>query len=108
MKYKDEEDYLASNGFGISGFGELAMHKGRQKTKKQQDKLVALQLGKNSEYMQKRKELRQEYVNKISSGEISEFTEIEKLLFIANGHPDNESTKAARRALIKRGVIINF
>ena len=77
MKYKDEEDYLASNGFGISGFGELAMHKGRQKTKKQQDKYIALQLDKNSEYMQKRKELRQEYVEKLSSGEVSEFTEIE-------------------------------
>lgn len=107
MKFKGEEDYLASKGFGISGFGELAMHKGLQKTKRQQDKLVALQLGKNSEFMQRREELRQEYSEKLSRGEIQEFTAIEKLLFTANGHPDNESTKAARRALIKRGIIIN-
>ena len=45
-----------------------------------------------------------EYEQKIASGEFVEKTIIEQLIDSANGHPDNASTQAARRALTKRGV----
>jgi hypothetical protein len=38
----------------------------------------------------------------IEAGEIREFTRAERLELQANGHPDNESTRAAQRLLAKR------
>lgn len=103
-KYISEEAYIASKGFGFTGFGELAMHKGQQCSPKMQDKLVDFQDAKNVEYLQKRADLRKEYKEKIASGEIAEYTIIEKLIISATGHPDLLQTQAAQRALKKRGI----
>lgn len=104
-KYYSEEEYLKSKGFGLSGFGELALHKGRQKTNKQQEKIIHTQRAKDFEYMQKRESLRKEYAQRMLSGEISPKSKIEHLIEVANGHPDLESTIAARNLLKKRGII---
>lgn len=100
-----EEEFLAQNGYGFSGIGEPALHKGRQKTAKQQDKIINRQLAADNEYISKRDELRKEYSEKLKKGELREPTIIEQLIKAANGHPDLESTKAAERSLSKRGYI---
>jgi len=99
-----EEEYLASKGYGSQGIGEPALQKGKQKTSKQQEKIVENQAAKDKEYTDKRKELRKEYRQKVDSGELREPTTVEKLIKVANGSPDLESTQAARRSLEKRGI----
>lgn len=99
-----EEEYLASKGFPFSGIGEVALHKGKQKSEKQQDKVVELQSRKDKEYTIERERLREEYRDKVANGEIREPSTVDNLIKAANGHPDLESTQAARRALEKRGI----
>lgn len=99
-----EEEYLASKGYGFSGIGDVALHKGKQRTGKQQDKVVESQAKKDKNYTEVREMLRKEYRDKLAKGKLRELNTIEKLLKAANGNPDNESTQAARRALQKRGI----
>ena len=99
-----EEEYLASKGYGFSGIGDVALHKGKQRTGKQQDKVVESQAKKDKNYTERREMLRKEYRDKLAKGELREPNTIEKLLKAANGNPGNESTQAARRALQKRGI----
>ena len=42
--------------------------------------------------------------SKVKSGEIRQPSRIEQLMKTAQGNPDNEAVRAARRALEKRGV----
>lgn len=99
-----EEEYIASEGYGFSGIGDVALHKGKQRTSKQQDKIVESQAKKDEDYARHREILRKTYRDKLSKGELREPSTIEKLLKTANGNPDNESTQAARRTLQKRGI----
>lgn len=103
-KYRNEEHYLGNKGYGFCGFGELAMHKGRQVSPKLQNNLVAMQDAKNVEYLQHRAELRKEYRDRLEKGEIEEYTIIESLIIQANGHPDLDATQAAKRCLQKRAI----
>lgn len=99
-----EEEYIASEGYGFSGIGDVALHKGKQRTSKQQDKIVESQAKKDEVYAKHREILRKKYRDKLNKGELREPNTIEKLLKTANGNPDNESTQAARRSLQKRGI----
>lgn len=54
-------------------------------------------------YSSKREQLRQEYRTLVSKGKITPPSNIERLFRTAKGHSDNESVRAARRALAKRG-----
>lgn len=99
-----EEEYIASKGYGFSGIGDVALHKGKQRTSKQQDKAVKSQAKKDKDYTDRREVLRKEYRDKLSKGELREPNTIERLLKTANGNPDDEGTHAARRALQKRGI----
>lgn len=98
-----EEEYLASKGYGSSGFGDVALAKGnyRNRTGKA---ILQRQNRKDVEYANKRTSLRAEYKSKLSSGEIRQPSRIEQLLKTARGNSDNEAVKAARRVLEKRGV----
>lgn len=99
-----EEEYIASKGYGFSGIGEPALHKGKQKSANLQDKNVERQATKDKEYVARREELRKEYREKLEKGELREPTTVERLLKSANGNSDLESTQAARRSLKKRGI----
>ena len=100
-----ESQYLASKGLSnISDFmldktkiphGETA----RQTAKRLKDTDKAL-----NEHYSKVAEARKEYQDKVNSGEIRKPSTIERLMDVAHGHEDNEATKAARRALEKRGI----
>ena len=99
-----EEDYLSSKGYPASGFGEAALHKGVQKTARQQTKMVELQAEKDRNYAEVRESFRKEYKEKLDKGEIRKPTPIEIMISAAKGMPELESTQAARRALMKRGI----
>ena len=99
-----EENYLSSKGYPASGFGEAALHKGVQKTARQQTKMVELQAEKDRNYAEVRESFRKEYKEKLDKGEIREPTPIEIMISAAKGMPELESTQAARRALMKRGI----
>lgn len=58
-----------------------------------------------NEYQEKRREAILEYERKVEEGEIVDKTKEEKTLENAMGHPDNLSTQAARRMLIKRKMM---
>lgn len=55
-------------------------------------------------YSEKRAKAIKEYYQKIESGELVEKTIEEQIIDRANGHPDKESTQAARRVAKKRGI----
>ena len=99
-----EENYLSSKGYPASGFGEAALHKGVQKTARQQTKMVELQAEKDRNYAEVRESFRKEYKEKLDKGEIRKPTPIEIMISAAKGMPELESTQAARRALMKRGI----
>jgi len=99
----DEEDYLAQHGASRLGIGDSALHKNIPEGK-QRKRLLDNQAKKDWELLKKRERLRSEYREKVEKGEIRPPTRIEKLIDTARGHPDNESTQAARRILEKRGI----
>lgn len=104
-KSMTESQYLASK--GISNISDFMLDKtriphgetARQTAKRLKDTDKAL-----NEHYSKVAEARKEYKDKVNSGEIREPSTIERLLVSAKGHEDNEATKAARRALEKRGI----
>jgi len=99
----DQEDYLTQHGASRLGIGESALHKNIPEGK-QRKRLLDNQAKKDWELLKKRERLRNEYREKVEKGEIRPPTRIEKLIDTARGHPDNESTQAARRILEKRGI----
>lgn len=100
-----EEMYLASKGYCSNSIGEPALHKNRGgMSDKAWTKLVDAQAEKDRIILQKREELRKEYWEKVSAGELRPPTRIENLISIANGHDDLDSVQAARRILQKQGV----
>ena len=80
-KVLTEEEYLSAKGYGAQGIGDVALHKGRQRTQRQQNKLT----------------------DKYLKGKITPPSYIERLFRTARGNSDNESVRAARRVLEKRG-----
>ena len=100
----DEETYLAMHGASKLDIGDAATHRrGQHDSDKSWSKVVNRQSKQDEELLNKREELRKEYQRKIESGELREPTRIERLVRTAQGSEDNESTKAARRILIKQG-----
>lgn len=59
----------------------------------------------SDEYHAKRNAAIAEYNALVESGQIRDKTPLERRIEAANGHPDNESTQAARRILQKQGII---
>ncbi|WP_302029777.1 hypothetical protein [Bacteroides finegoldii] len=102
-KVMTEEEYLASKGFGRQGFGDVALAKGNYRNRAGQA-ILERQNNKDIEYQKRRVELRAEYNMLVRSGKIREPSIVEKLLKAAKGSSENESVKAARRALTKRGI----
>lgn len=102
-KVMTEEEYLASKGYGRQGFGDVALAKGNYRNRAGQA-ILSRQNRKDVEYQNRRTELRAEYNMLVRSGKIREPSIVEQLLKAAKGRSENESVKAARRALAKRGI----
>ena len=103
----DEEAYLAQHGAGRMQFGDCAMHKNIQEGR-QKRFLLKRMSEKDRLLLKKRDTLRKEYSKKVKAGELRPPSRTERLISIANGHPDNEQTQSARRLLKKRGYIKGY
>ena len=99
-----EDEYLALKGYGSPFYSEPAMHKGKQKTAHQQEQLLNINLQRSNKYVSERNALKEEYRKKIASGELRQPTRVERIIKAANGHPDLESTQAARRLALTHGI----
>lgn len=56
-----------------------------------------------NEYSERRSAAKAEYARLVEQGSVRPPTRIEEMVRVANGHEDNSSVQAARRALSKRG-----
>lgn len=74
------------------------------KTQRGQEKFEKEVLKANADYSSKRASARMEYKSLVSKGVIRDKTPTERRLTTAHGHPDNQSTQAARRLLAKQGI----
>ena len=100
-----EETYLSINGASRQDIGDATFHKNKgNNSDKTWSKMVNAQAEKDRNLIKRREELRIEYWSKVNTGELRPPTRFEKLISIANGHPDNESVIAAKRILTKNGI----
>lgn len=101
-----ESEFLAARGLE-SPFADYTLDKcrlphgetARQRAKRLRDTERAL-----GEYSARRQAAIAEYNALVAAGIIAPKTRAEILIDRANGHPDNESTQAARRICAKRGI----
>ncbi len=98
-----EEEYLAANNASKLDIGDSALHKNIPEGKIRQ-KMVEYQAGKDKELIKKRDKLREEYKKKVKNGEIRQPSRVEVLMKTAQGMPEKESVKAAKRLLTKQGI----
>ena len=102
----NESDYLASKGLKDASSGwaldklrgnrHVATARGRQRFNKEAENA-------EKEYQAKRNKAKAEYKKLVESGKLRPKTTVERMLEKAHGHPDNQSTQAARRMALKRG-----
>lgn len=101
------DEYLGSQGVGFPTSGyvldKVRFPNGISKRMHQQinDEFEKTE----QEYADRRKEARREYQEKVDNGEIIPKTKEEINIERAQGDPNKESTKAARRLLVKRGIM---
>jgi hypothetical protein len=102
-----EDEFLGLRGVSDSSSGYVLdkLRGNRQlKTQRGQDRFHKEVQKAEEAYQQKRANAKAEYKRLIDSGKIRDKTPIEKRLMTAHGHPDLQSTQAARRVLEKRGI----
>ncbi|MBD8973075.1 MAG: DUF3991 domain-containing protein [Clostridiales bacterium] len=101
------DEYLGSQGVGFPTSGyvldKVRFPNGISKRMHQQinDEFEKTE----QEYADRRKEARREYQEKVDNGEIIPKTKEEINIERAQGDPNKESTQAARRLLVKRGIM---
>lgn len=102
-----EDEFLALRGVGdaMSGYSVDKIRGNRQlKTQRGADRFEKTALTENANYQRARDEARAEYRRLVNQGTIRDKTPLERRLTSAHGHPDNQSTQAARRLLEKQGI----
>lgn len=100
----DEESFLAINGASRLGIGDAGLHRSvNTMSANTHRRNVEAQAEKDRLLILRRDELRELYKQKVEAGEIRPPSYKEAVIRTANGHPDNESVKAARRIAEKRG-----
>lgn len=102
-----EKEYLGLKGVGDISSGYtidklrnnrlISSQKGRKKFKKEIIKA-------ENEYQNKREQARKEYKELVRQGKLRDKTRKEKIIEVARGNEDNESTWAARRLAKKYGI----
>lgn len=101
------DEYLGSQGVGFPTSGyvldKVRFPNGISKRMRQQinDEFEKTE----QEYAERRKEAKREYQEKVENGEIIPKTKEEINIERAQGDPNKESTQAARRLLVKRGIM---
>lgn len=100
-----EQEYLDRAGVG-SVMSDYMTDKIKLRNGTTQNQRAALEreaTRARDDYATRRAAARAEYASKVKSGELRPPTSIESMMRVARGHQDNDSVKAARRALKKRG-----
>ena len=96
------EQYAALKGCSRANLGEAGLHKAHTRiSRKQWDGMVKKQSEKDGEWLVNWNRLRREYEDEVTRGTIRPPSRIDRLRITAAGHPDNDSTQAARRILKK-------
>jgi hypothetical protein len=99
----DFEQFAAEHSASRQDFGDAGLHRGRAgMPNAQRDRALARQDDQDRSLEQRRSDVRREYDAAVAGGEIRPLSSRERLEATAAGHPDNEATKAAQRALEKR------
>lgn len=103
----DLNEYLAKKGLSFISsdymLDKMKLPKGETMRQRQQRLKEAERV--ENDYQNRRSEAIKEYYEKVKSGELIPKTKEEHTLEAAQGHPDNASTQAARRMLVKRGIM---
>jgi antirestriction protein ArdC len=103
----DLNEYLAKKGLSFISsdymLDKMKLPKGETMRQRQQRLKEADRV--ENDYQNRRSEAIKEYYEKVKSGELIPKTKEEHTLEAAQGHPDNASTQAARRMLVKRGIM---
>lgn len=103
----DLDEYLAKKGLSFISsdymLDKMKLPKGETMRQRQQRLKEAERV--ENDYQNRRSEAIKEYYEKVKSGELIPKTKEEHTLEVAQGHPDNVSTQAARRMLVKRGIM---
>lgn len=103
VKIIDFETYATQKGLSSFDIGESALAKRSSKMSDAQwNRIIEAQKTKDALLFQKRIDLKKEYDNKVANGEIVTPTINQEIARSALGHPDNESTQAAKRVLEKQ------
>ena len=99
------EDYLGRLGLSspISDYMDDKLRVPHGLTESQRKQLEKEAAAAAGDYQKQRSAAIAEYNRLVSEGKIIPTTQIDKLLAVANGHPNNAATQAARRSLEKRG-----
>jgi hypothetical protein len=93
------------NGASRQDYGDPALARSNSSvSQSSRDSALKNQSAKDSALTERRDALRQEYREKIASGEVREMTEGERLKEQADSNPESEATKAAQRILEKRAA----
>lgn len=100
-----EQEYLDRAGVGsvMSDYMTDKVKLRNGTTQRQRAALEKEAAQARNDYATRRAAAKAEYASKVKSGELRSPTNIESMLKVARGHQDNDSVKAARRALRKRG-----
>lgn len=105
MKVMTFEQYAASQGASRQDYGDAGLHKTNARlSKKQWGRKVEAQRRRDAELYRRREELYEAYQDMVRSGDVRPPSRLERLRSTASGHPDNESTRAAKRLLKKMEV----
>ena len=100
-----EEDYLTREGAPRMKGAEPALHRTPGGFPKgQREKHLARVQETMRANIERREQLREEYAEKVRTGEIRPPSRIERLVQVARGHEDRQDVQAARRLLEKEGV----
>lgn len=99
-----EDEYLASRGYENPFYSVPTTHKGNLRPQHQQNLLSSISITRSNKYEAERNVLKEEYRAMLSRGEIRQPTKTERIIKAANGHPDLESTQAARRMAMAMGI----
>lgn len=97
------EQFAAMRGHSRQTMGDPGLHRSSERqSEKQWQRLLAPQRAADVALVEARATLREEYAAKVASGEIKAPSLFDRLFANANGHPDIQSTQAARRLLASR------
>ena len=99
------DEYLGRLGLSspISDYMDDKLRNPHGLTESQRNQLEKEAAEAATDYQNRRRAAIEEYNRLVSEGSIIPSTQIDLLLAVANGHPDNQATQAARRSLEKRG-----